>query len=356
MKKMVRNGLRAAWVVGLACQLAACAPSPDDDVTGEEQVAGEMTAASASKNVGIYALGPFSTANPTPAQQKQIAQAGQDLGAAGFDTVILASMHISSTGDINFNDTAMASGGSVSTDLDPNLATVLGDMKTQGQVKQILMSFGGGGCFSGQAIGYWDFLHLKDLIAKYPDPANNPFFQNLAAILGAFPIDGVDIDLEVYSDPLCENGFGASYSEFTSTLTTLTGWLNGRGALTTIAPYDSFSFWADLLVATNSGGTQQMAWVNLQGGELSPADVGGFVQALQGKSIGVSDLDGFVLAGMQISQGDTASEVQNGFAPLGQSTPDVGGGWLWNFSSFAPGQSSAFATAVRQGLAGKPSP
>ena len=48
----------------------------------------------ATQNVGIYALSPFDTANPTPAQQQAIADAGSLLGSAGFNTIILASMHI----------------------------------------------------------------------------------------------------------------------------------------------------------------------------------------------------------------------------------------------------------------------
>jgi hypothetical protein len=307
----------------------------------------------ATQNVGIYALGPFDTANPTPAQQQAIADAGGLLGSAGFNTIILASMHISSEGVINYNNTTMASGGAVSSDLDPNLASVLGGMKSSGSVTNILMSFGGGGCFNGQAIGYWDFLHLKNLIAQYQDPADNPFFQNLSAILEAYPINGVDIDLEVYASAfLCQGGFSASYSEFMSTLTTLAGWMQSNKGLTTIAPYESYDFWADLLVSTYVGGTQQVAWVNLQGGPLIPADNGSFVQALQGKTIGVSDLDGFVSSGMQISSGNTADQVQSAYTPFGQANPNAGGGWLWNFSSFTPDQSSAFATAVREGLQG----
>jgi hypothetical protein len=306
----------------------------------------------ATQNVGIYALSPFSTANPTPAQQQQIAAAGKSLGTAGFDTVVLASFHISSAGAINFNDTTMASGGAVSSDLDPNLAAVLQAMKSPGTVQRILLSFGGGGCFSGQAIGYWDFLHLKNLIAEYPNPTQNPFFQNLAAIFAAYPIDGVDIDLEVYEGALCEGGFGASYDEFKSTLTTLAGWLQSKNKLTTIAPYDEYDFWAGLLVSTYVDSVQQIGWVNLQGGDLSPADNSSFVQSLQGKDIGITDLDGFVSSGMQVSSGETAAQVQSAYAPFGQSNPGAEGGWLWNFSSFTPDQSAAFATAVRQGLEG----
>lgn len=306
----------------------------------------------AMQNVGIYALSPFDTANPTPSQQQEIATTGSLLGAAGFDTVILASLHISPDGVINYNDTTMASGGAISTDLDPNLAQVLQQMKND-KVKNILLSFGGGGCFSGQAIGYWDFLHLKNLIAQYPDPADNPFFQNLSAIFTAYPVNGVDIDLEVYADAgSCEGGFSASYYEFTDTLTTLAAWVHSRGGLTTIAPYQAYGFWADLLEKTYVGGTQQVAWVNLQGGGLSPADNAGFVQSLQGKTIGVPNLAGFVSSGMQIAQGDTADEVQSAYAPFGNANPDAEGGWLWNFSSFNPGQSAAFATAVREGLQG----
>lgn len=310
-----------------------------------------------AQNVGLYALSPFDTANPTPAEQKAIVVTGDLLGRAGFDTVLLASLHIHSKGEIYYNNTLMASGGAISTDLDPNLANVLRQMKTSGTVKNLLASFGGGGCINGQAVGYWDFLSLKNLIAQYPNPANNPFFQNLSAIAAAYSLNGIDIDLEVYADAgMCEGGFSASYYEFMDTLTTLVGWMHGRGGLTTIAPYESYDFWADLLEKTYVGGTQQMAWVNLQGGPLGPADNSGFVEFLKGRKIGVSNLDGFVSSGMQISSGNSAAQVQSAYAPFGRSNPNAGGGWLWNFSSFTPPQSSAFATAVRRGLQGiKPS-
>ena len=307
----------------------------------------------AEQNVGLYAPSPFDTANPTPAEQKTIAAAGDFLGKAGFDTVILASLHIHPNGEIYYNDTLMASGGAISTDLDPNLASVLRQMKTSGTVKNLLVSFGGGGCFKGQAIGYWDFLNLKNLIAQYPNPADNPFFQNLSAIAAAYALNGVDIDLEVYADPtLCDGGFSASYYDFMDTLTTLANRMHSQGGLTTIAPYDSYDFWTSFLEKTYVGGTQQVAWVNLQGGQLYPADNAGFVEALQGKTIGVSNLDGFVSSGMQIAQGNSADQVQSAYATFGQANPNAGGGWLWNFSSFTPPQSSAFATAVRKGLQG----
>lgn len=306
-----------------------------------------------AQNVGIYVQSPFDTANPTPAQQQEIAAVGSALGSAGFDTIVLASFHISAKGDITYNNTMAATGGAVSSDLDPNLATVFGDMKSKGTVKTILMSFGGGGCFSGQAIGYWDFLNLKNLIAQHPKPPENPFFHNLAALLRTYQINGVDFDLEVYDDPaLCKHGFVAHYSEFTSTLKALASWLQTNGRLATIAPFDHYDFWADLLEATYVNRTQQIDWVNLQGGRLSPADDNGFVQALQGKIIGVPNLDRFILSGMQIETGDTANEVQSAYAPFGQANPNAGGGWLWNFSSFNPDQSAAFAKAVRLGLQG----
>jgi len=306
-----------------------------------------------AQNVGIYVQTPFSIAKPTPAQQKEIAAAGSALGSSGFDTIVLASFHISATGDITYNDTMAATGGALSSDLDPNLATVLGNMKSKGTVKTILMSFGGGGCFKGQAIGYWDFLHLKNLIAKHPKPPENPFFHNLAALLRGYSINGVDIDLEVYADAsLCPGGFVARYSEFTSTLKALASFMKANGGLTTIAPFDAYDFWADLLAETYVNGTQQIAWVNLQGGSLWPADNDRFERALQGKTIGVPNLDRFVLSGMQISTGDTPDQVQSAYAPFGQANPNAGGGWLWNFSFFKPDQSAAFAKAVRLGLQG----
>lgn len=299
-----------------------------------------------SVQAGIYALDPFSGTDQTA-----VGEAGSAL--AGFDYVMLASFHISSSGDINFNDTTMASGGKVvSANLAPNLKSALTTMK--GSHGTILMSFGGGGCFGPdggqQAIGYFDFSHLHDLFTQYGTAADNPFLENLSAIFAAYPIDGVDIDLEVYESDLCSKGTKpAHYSDFTDTLTTLTGWLGGQGKRTTIAPYESWDFWADLLARTFVNGTQQIARANVQGGPLVPDDGSALIAALQGKTTGISDPAAFVSSGMQIYQGVSAQAVQNAYSKAGVA---AGGGWLWNFNAFpAPyGGVAPLPDAIRNGI------
>lgn len=310
-----------------------------------------MNDSSTAVNSGLYALSPFSTANPDPTKQTQIAAAATQLAGSGFQTIVFASMHVSTTGDINFNDAKMVSGGQPSTDLDPSLPQLISGMKAAGQTT--LASFGGGGCFSGQAIGYWDFTHIQDLIAQYPDPDSNPFFQNLQVMLQTFNIDGVDLDLEVYDSAFtCKDGFAATYSEFQDTLVTMINWLSTNGYAVTIAPYEDASFWAGLLAVTYVNNEQQVSWMNLQSG--STGQIQSFINAMNGVSTGISDPASFISSGLQLGDegaGMSPSEVQDNYTSIASTYADLEGGWLWNFGSF-PSQDIAaqYASAIVDGL------
>jgi len=303
-----------------------------------------------ARNVGIYALSPFSD---PPDSAAVIAAAGKELGGSGFDTVVLATFHVGADGSINFNNSSIVANGEISNDLDPNLPQVLTDMKTPtGQVSSILASFGGGGCFTdGQPVGYWDFLHIDNLIIKYPKDDDNPFFQNLAVMLKNYPIDGVDLDLEVNTVNECEvsNFRPAKYSSFTSTLVRITNWLWSHGYKTTIAPYEEPGFWTTVLDSTYRNNEQRIRYVNLQSADY-PDQIQSFVSAFEQGNTGVTDFQGFISAGVQVYDWPP-SLVQGVFTQEATSYPNLGGGWLWNFGKLGAGYTAKdYASAVRAGL------
>lgn len=291
---------------------------------------------------GVYPENTFDTANPNTQQQQAQAAAAQDIATSGMGAVMLASFHVSSEGDINYNNTNIVTSGQASGLLNPNLPELLDQI--QGAGSTIVASFGGGGTFNGNAIGFWDFTHVKNLIAQYPNPADNPFFQNLAVLFKTYPaITGLDIDLEDYStDP------GTDYDSFTSTLVTVINWLNEQGKIATIAPYEAPDFWTKVLEQCVVNNQQQVAWINLQNamGTLSQ-----FMPVLQAGNIGWTDVPSYVLAGLQIG-GMSPSAVQEVYAQIAQEQSGLRGGWLWTYEDFDGTPASQFASAIQQGLGG----
>jgi hypothetical protein len=299
---------------------------------------------------GIYALEPFSTQSPTPSQQQQIAAAAAALGKSGFGNVIFASFHLSKAGDITFNDTTIASGGTVTSNLDSNLPQLIADMKAAG-VGTVLASFGGGGCFSGQAIGYWDFTYLRNLQAAYPSPAANPFYQNLQAMLKYYHIDGVDIDLEVYESAMCKDPVSATYDEFLPTLANLAVWCSRNGHLVTAAPYERPDFWASVLAKSYSqnSNVQPFSLFNVQSGAGDSSQCNSFINAIKALQTGIADPTGFISAGLQC-EGLSAADVTSIMAEYPGTSAKLQGGWLWNNTYMAPDQYQAYANAVLTGL------
>jgi hypothetical protein len=288
---------------------------------------------------GVYPENTFDTENPDSQQQQAQAAAAQNLATSGMGAVMLASFHVSAEGDINYNDTPIVSGGSSTGLLNPNLPTLL--QQIQGAGATLLASFGGGGMFNGNAVGYWDFSHIMALIQQYPDPADNPFFQNLAVLFETYPaITGFDVDLECAKP--------SQYAQFTSTVVDIVQWLNGQGLLATLCPYEVPSFWTGVLQQCYVNDVQQVAWVNLQN---AVGAASGWVTDIQNANVGWSNVPGQILAGQQIGQGTPASDVQATFYEIGQEQSGLRGGWLWTYEDMNT-PASDYVSAIQDGLGG----
>lgn len=181
-----------------------------------------------NQKIGVYTLDTFDLKNPSPPQQAAMLQESVSLSVSGFDLVMLASMHVHDDGSLYFNDTPMINSNpsAPSGQLSPNLPQCLYNIAS---TSMVLASFGGGGLFNGKAVSYWDFSAVNALIAQYPDPADNPFFQNLQCMFETYPqIRGIDIDLECYER--------SDYDLFTSSLVTIINWLGSKGYILYAVP------------------------------------------------------------------------------------------------------------------------
>ena len=281
---------------------------------------------STTPRAGVYVLGAM-TDHPQATTQALL--------ASDFDDIILASMHVSDAGDINFNDTPIGQ-------LDPDVAAGLKDLKAAG--KAIYASFGGGGLFHGHAVGYYDFSHIQALFQKYPPPKDNdrnPFLKNLASMFQGLSIDGFDNDLESY----------VGYDSFTDTCVALNDWLFVNGYQVTIAPYTAQPFWTGLMQKAVDPGTgeQRMSFANVQNAVPGASSwVSGWQS--QAGSIGIpeAEVPGFVSAGLQM-EGMSPSSVETAFQQL--SGQGLRGGWLWNYDDFLPGHPAAdYAQAIKSGM------
>lgn len=307
----------------------------------------------ATPSAGIYALAPFSYMNPTPAQKQEIAQAATLLTTAGFDTLLLASFHTNIFGDITFNDTPIVSGGKVIDNLDPELPNYILKMKA-GKVKTVLASFGGGGCFHGQGIGFWDFLCIKTLIQQFPDQSTNPFYNNLKVLLDYLHIDGIDIDIEVYAGGCGGEAFGATYLEFEPTILNIINWAKRNNTWTIAAPYEDQLFWAKLLsdAAAANGMRQPIGWYNVQNAAGNSSQGSDFINAIKAVKSGIDDVPGFLSAGLQVYKGMTPAMVYNTFKSY-PATQGWRGGWLWNLGDLSDIKLlPVFASAIIQGMTG----
>jgi hypothetical protein len=243
----------------------------------------------------LYCQGTFSTANPTPAQMKQMREAAKDIGNSGFTTVILGQFHVHSDGTIYYNDSP----------LDTVMATlqvIPTLLKQAGKVKKVLVTFGP---FAS------DFSGIQSNLVS--------FQTTMASLMASSGIDGLDWDLE-------EN-----LAQFTSLLVQLTVWACGLGYSVTAAPYYDQAFWGQVLQQTTSAGGS-FAWWNLQlyGG------------AAYSQWVSTSQPASFLFPGYANTQGATPSSIQANLQGLAASYPTMSGGFLWRYESIA---GSGFTTA-----------
>jgi hypothetical protein len=299
---------------------------------------GAASGETAMTQIGTYTLGTFSAKNPTPAQEKAMLAEALALQESDFNLVMLASMHVHGDGSLWFNDTSMITSNppKSSGELSPNLAQCISVMKAKNPVPgKVLASFGGGGMFHNHPVGYWDFLGIAKLIAQYPIPAENPFFQNLELMFKIYPgIDGLDLDLEANI---------GEYEQFVPTLVTIIKWLTERERLAVLCPYQEQTFWCDVVTQSKSAGKPTVAWINLQ---EAVGNLEIFVNELKKAGIDIGQFVG----GLQ-THGMTPDQVRESFKSIATSKyKDIGGGWLWNLEAFGTDKTAAFASAVATGL------
>jgi hypothetical protein len=290
----------------------------------------------AADMVGIYGGGPlYSGGQPVI----------DDLRASGFTTIIAWSVHVSSTGDLAFNDTLVVSDGEyVGSSQWPGLLAGLKTAPTS--VNRLLFSVGAGGVD--------DFTHIQQLIQSQGTGPDSILYRNFDALQETFPTaDAIDFDDEDLLDQ-------KTVVEFAMLLYHL-------GFRVTFCPYMDPEFWTECLKQLNTTIPDLVQGFNLQcysGGEGNTP--GPWINAVQQAMGPDFDAAGFVYPGLWCRHGDGCQEgqcpdsVESTLA--GWSDTHIEGGWIWLLDDVykcensgvcsGPMGTAAYAQAVISGLGG----
>lgn len=237
---------------------------------------------------------------------------------AGWDTILIGLFHLSTTGEIGFNNAQIISKADGYFG-DANWASQLTDLLTGGEVKTLIASFGGGG------VG--DFNNIKNIYKN-----NNKSFSgtnlesNFKTFKKTFPmIDIIDMD--------CEDEYNQdSFVAFCQLLITI-------GFEVTFCPYalNEIDFWTGSLASLEKSNPGKVLRWNLQcydgGGLNNPKK---WAKAIK-KAIPSFNTDGFIWAGDWSRNYNKNRAQWVGNCPPAMQThlagfkgePSIGGAFLW---------------------------
>ena len=245
-----------------------------------------------------------------------------ELENSGFTEVIVWSVEVSSTGDLNLNGEfpLTSNGVYVGNQTYPNFASDMATLK-QGTVKRITFSIG------SSNVG--DFQDIESLVNSQGTGSSSILYKDFQALKAAIPaLDAIDLD--------DENNFDASSTTAFSVM------LHGLGYNVMPDAFDNSSYWTSLVSSINT---------------QSPGTVDGVhLQTYSGGS-GNTPCSGWnfgsvpVFAGVW-DQDDTASQTQSQMSSW-HSQCGITGGFLWIYDDIVgKNEAAQYASAINTGVAG----
>jgi hypothetical protein len=284
-------------------------------------------------NAAIYGGGPFYSGGQAVVD---------DLKGSGFTTVIAWSVHVSTNGDLVYNDPTIVSKGQYVGD--SGWPGLLANLKQGGSVNRLLFSVGSG--------GVEDFHHIQNLINTEGTGPGSILYQNFKALKDAIPdIDAIDLDDEDLND-------SATTVAFSRMLHTI-------GYEVTFCPYTNTDFWVGCLHTLNSKTPNLVTAFNLQcyaGGEGNhPQD---WIDAIAARMGSGFDAKGFVYPGLWSADGGSCDnincpdDIASQFANW--KSTGVQGGFMWLYDDIQkcegtqtcspPANTAGYAHAIINGL------
>jgi hypothetical protein len=301
------NARRVAWALML-CGFGAFAGA-----------AAAEKGAAPTGYVGILGGGPV---------YKHIPKNIRELRNSGFNELIVWSVEVGSTGDLNLNGEfpLTSDGAYIGNETYPDFPADLKKIK-RGTVKRVTLSIG--------SSNFGDWENIEALIEAQGTGPDSILYQDFAALKQALPLDAIDFDEE--------NGYDQSSTEKFAVM------LGKLGYKVTMDPYTNSSWWTTVVSAINTKRAGTVDAIHLQtyaGGEGNSPCSGwdfGSVPVYPG----VSDQSS---APPYLTPSQAEAAMANWHSQCG-----ITGGWLWIFDQIAgTDQVKQYAHAITKGVGGTP--
>jgi hypothetical protein len=291
----------------IACALTLC---------GVGAFAG--AAAAQTGYVGILGGGPVYKHIPTNIRE---------LKKSGFNELIVWSVEVNPTGDLNLNGEfpLTSAGAYIGDQTYPDFPADLAKMK-KGTVTRVTLSIG--------SSNYGDWEDIQSLVESQGTGKDSILYKDFAALKAALPIDAIDFD--------DENGYDSSSTIKFAVM------LGKLGYTVTMDPYTNASYWTSVVSQINNKRAGTVDGIHLQtyaGGEgNSPCSTNwdfGSVPVYPG----ISDQPS---APPYLTPAEARAAMHNWHKQCG-----ITGGWVWIFDQIAgTRQVRQYAHAITRGVGG----
>jgi hypothetical protein len=282
-----------------------------------------VTATAQTGYVGILGGGPV---------YKHIPKNIEELKNSGFNELIVWSVEVGSTGDLNLNgEFPLTSDGEyIGNETYPDFPADLKEIK-RGTVTRVTLSIG--------SSNYGDWENIEALIESQGTGPDSILYQDFAALKAALPLDAIDFDEE--------NGYDESSTIKFAVM------LGKLGYEVTMDPYTDSGFWTDVVSKINKKRAGTVDAIHLQtyaGGEgNSPCSGSKSKTNWDFGSVpvypGVSDQPS---APPDLTPAEVKTAMKNWHTQCG-----ITGGWLWIFDQVAgTNLVRKYAHAITRGLGG----
>jgi hypothetical protein len=267
--------------------------------------------------VGILGGGPV---------YKHIQKNIEELKHSGFNELIVWSVEVNTTGDLNLNGEfpLTSDGDYIGNATYPQFPADLKTIK-QGTVKRVTLSIG--------SSNYGDWEDIKSLVDSQGTGKNSILYKDFAVLKAALPIDAIDFD--------DENSYDSSSTIQFAVM------LGKLGYNVTMNPYTNSGYWTSVVSQINEKRSGTVDGIHLQtfaGGDGNSPCSGwdfGSVPVYPG----ISDQSS---APPDLTPAEAKTAMQNWHTQCG-----ITGGWVWIFDQIAGSNLvKKYAHAITKGVGG----
>jgi hypothetical protein len=259
---------------------------------------------------------------------KHIPENITELKKSGFNELIVWSVEVGSTGDLNLNGEfpLTSAGVYIGGQTYPDFA---GDLKKikNGTVTRVTLSIG--------SSNYGDWEDIKALVDSQGTGPGSILYQDFAALKAALPVDAIDFD--------DENGYDSSSTIAFAVM------LGNLGYHVTMDPYTNSGYWTSVVsqINTQLPGTVDGVHLQTYAGGAGNSPCRGWDFGSVPVYPGISDQPG---AAPYLTPSEAEAQMQKWHSQCG-----ITGGWVWIFDQIAGTKLvKKYAHAITKGVTGAP--